>query len=104
MGLTAVLTYARVWDQTDEQMYDRAYRLRYNKGQVLMDKVCIEINVHVHIYTYLYVTKATSQLNVSCCTCKWYTEMEVENLVIMAFREQIPVFSNGNLLLVACSK
>lgn len=55
MGLTAVLTLAKVWDQTDEQMYDRAYRLRYNKGQVLMDKVCIEF-----IYTYVNACHAYS--------------------------------------------
>ena len=53
MGLTAVLTLAKVWDQTDEQMYDRAYRLRYNKGQVLMDKVCIEF-MHTYVNAHAY--------------------------------------------------
>ena len=53
MGLSAVLTYARVRDQTDEQMFDRAYRLRHNKGQVLMDKVCLTLfnAITVHCYT-----------------------------------------------------
>ena len=38
MGLAAVMTIARLWSSTDEQIFDRAYRLRYNKGQVRMDK------------------------------------------------------------------
>ena len=39
MGFAAVLTAARLWNSTDEQVFDRAYRLRYNKGQVWMDKL-----------------------------------------------------------------
>lgn len=38
MGFAAVMTVARLWNSTDEQIFDRAYRLRYNKGQVRMDK------------------------------------------------------------------
>ena len=37
--LAVVMTTARTWGNTEEQIYDRSYRLRYNKGQVLMDKV-----------------------------------------------------------------
>lgn len=32
------MTLTRTWGNTDEQIYDRCYRLRYNKGQVRMDK------------------------------------------------------------------
>ena len=39
MMLAAAMTIARTRGNTDEQIYDRSYRLRYNKGQVLMDKV-----------------------------------------------------------------
>ena len=38
MGFAAVMTIARLWNSTDEQTFDRAYRLCYNKGQVRMDK------------------------------------------------------------------
>lgn len=38
MGFAAVMTAARLWSSTDEQIFDRAYRIRYNKGQVRMDK------------------------------------------------------------------
>lgn len=38
MGLVALATMARIWNDVDEQIYDRAYRLRHNKGQVRMDK------------------------------------------------------------------
>ena len=38
MGFAAVMTISRLWNSTDEQIFDRAYRLRYNKGQVRMDK------------------------------------------------------------------
>ena len=38
MGFAAVMTIARLWNSTDEQIFDRAYRLRHNKGQVRMDK------------------------------------------------------------------
>ena len=37
--LAAAMTTAQTWGNTQEQIYDRSYRLRYNKGQVLMDKV-----------------------------------------------------------------
>ena len=33
------LTLSKTWDAEEEQIFDRSYRLRYNKGQVLMDKV-----------------------------------------------------------------
>ena len=39
--LAAAMTIARTWGNAEEQIYDRSYRLRYNKSQVLMDKVCI---------------------------------------------------------------
>ena len=32
------MTFMRCHGNTEEQMFDRAYRLRYNKGQVRMDK------------------------------------------------------------------
>ena len=32
------MTFAKLWSSTDEQVFDRAYRLRYNEGQVRMDK------------------------------------------------------------------
>lgn len=38
IGLSAILTMARIWNDADEQIYDRSYRLRHNKGQVRMDK------------------------------------------------------------------
>ena len=38
MGLLALTTTARIWNDTDEQIYDRSYRLHYNKGQTWMDK------------------------------------------------------------------
>ena len=38
MGFAALMTLARLWNSTDEQIFDRAYRLRYNQGQVRMDK------------------------------------------------------------------
>ena len=38
--LATVMTINRTWGNTEEQIYDRSYRLQYNKGQVLMDKVC----------------------------------------------------------------
>ena len=31
-------TYARIRNDEPEQVYDRSYRLRYNKGQVRTDK------------------------------------------------------------------
>lgn len=37
--LAAAMTIARTWGNAEEQIYDRSYRLRYNKGQVLMDKI-----------------------------------------------------------------
>ena len=41
MMLAAAMTIKATWGNTEEQIYDRSYRLRYNKGQVLMDKVCV---------------------------------------------------------------
>lgn len=38
IGLAAILTMVRIWNDADEQIYDRSYRLRHNKGQVRMDK------------------------------------------------------------------
>lgn len=38
MAFAALMTYMRVRNNADEQIFDRAYRLRYNKGQVRMDK------------------------------------------------------------------
>ena len=39
MGFTAIMTAARLWNSTDEQVFDLAYYIRYNKGQVRLDKV-----------------------------------------------------------------
>ncbi|CAI7991640.1 hypothetical protein GBAR_LOCUS791 [Geodia barretti] len=39
MLLAAVMTANMTWGNTEEQIFDRSYRLRYNKGQVLMDQV-----------------------------------------------------------------
>ena len=39
MMLAAAMTVHATWGNSEEQIYDRCYRLRYNKGQVLMDKV-----------------------------------------------------------------
>ena len=33
-----VSTYLRIRDNADEQIYDRCYRLRYNVGQVRLDR------------------------------------------------------------------
>ena len=33
------LTYARIHDQTEEQIFDRSYRLRHNKMQVRCDRI-----------------------------------------------------------------
>ena len=38
MGFAAVMTFMKLWSSTDEQVFDRAYRLRFNEGQVRMDK------------------------------------------------------------------
>lgn len=38
MAFAAVMTFMRCRGNTEEQMYDRCYRLRYNKGQVRTDK------------------------------------------------------------------
>lgn len=38
IGFGAVMTISRTWNNAEEQIYDRAYRLRYNKGQVRLDK------------------------------------------------------------------
>ena len=38
MGFAAVVTAVKLWRATDEEIFDRAYRLRYNKGQLRMDK------------------------------------------------------------------
>ena len=35
------LTYARIRDQTEEQIFDRSYRLRYNKSQVRCDRISV---------------------------------------------------------------
>ena len=35
------LTYARIYDQTEEQIFDRSYRIRYNKGQVRCDRISV---------------------------------------------------------------
>ena len=45
MLLAAVMTANRTWGNTEEQIFDRSYRLKYNKGQVLMDRVCEACNV-----------------------------------------------------------
>ena len=52
MLLAAVMTANMTWGNTEEQIFDRSYRLRYNKGQVLMDQVCEACNVgcrHFHL-------------------------------------------------------
>lgn len=33
------MTYMRIRDQTEEQIFDRSYRIRYNKGQVRCDRI-----------------------------------------------------------------
>ena len=35
------LTYARIRDQTEEQIFDRSYRIRYNKGQIRCDRISV---------------------------------------------------------------
>lgn len=35
------LTYARIRDQTEEQIFDRSYRLRHNKMQVRCDRISV---------------------------------------------------------------
>ena len=37
--VVGAMTYLRIRDQTDEQVFDRSYRLRYNKGQNHLDIV-----------------------------------------------------------------
>ena len=35
------LTYLRIRDQTEEQIFDRSYRIRHNKMQVRCDRISI---------------------------------------------------------------
>ena len=38
MGFAALVTAAKLWNSTDEQVFDRAYLLCCDKGHVRMDK------------------------------------------------------------------
>lgn len=38
MAFAIAMTAMRTYGNADEQIYDRCYRLRHNKGQVRMDK------------------------------------------------------------------
>jgi len=38
MAFGIAMTMMRTYGNTDDQIYDRTYRLRHNKGQVRMDK------------------------------------------------------------------
>ena len=38
MALGVAMTIMRTYGNTDDQIYDRSYRLRHNKGQVRTDK------------------------------------------------------------------
>ena len=35
------LTYLRIRDQTEEQIFDRSYRIRYNKTQIRCDRISV---------------------------------------------------------------
>ena len=38
MAFAILMTASKTYNNADEQIYDRCYRLRYNKGQVRTDK------------------------------------------------------------------
>ena len=38
VAFAAIMTFMRIRGNEEEQIWDRCYRLRYNKGQVRMDK------------------------------------------------------------------
>lgn len=78
MMLAAVMTIQRTWGNAEEKIYDRSYRLRYNKGQVLMDKVGVE---YIYPFHWIFFTDFLFAHNVKMHRCHTLGLSEVVWLV-----------------------